>query len=173
MRDESKSESEDLAKPVGKPRTPWFRAVIAFCSVLAVYFLVAYVLMPLFWVRYAHRHPALDETPGITLTGDDHPGDPINVALIGSEAQVKLIMEAPGGFRPIRWGCGATSRSQLTPSSNGSMTKRPLAASTSSAAKRIWPSSSLWATIPASGTTCGIGNRRRSMSRAVRCGLVP
>jgi hypothetical protein len=98
MRDEGPSASEDPAKPVGKPRTPWVRAVLAFCSVLAVYFLVAYVLMPLLWVRYAHRHPALDDTPGITLTHDDHPGDPINVALIGSEAQVKQIMQAAGWF---------------------------------------------------------------------------
>jgi hypothetical protein len=66
--------------------------------VLAVYFVVAYVLMPLLWVRYAHRHPALDETPGISYTGDDHPGDPINVALIGTEAQVQTIMRAAGWY---------------------------------------------------------------------------
>jgi len=36
----------------------------------------------------------LDEMPGISYTGDDHPGDPINLALIGSEAQVHTIMLA-------------------------------------------------------------------------------
>jgi hypothetical protein len=96
---ESPSSSNPAPEPASaKPRTPWFRAVLAFCSVLAVYFLVAYVLMPIVWIRYAHRHPALDDMPGITLTGDDHPGDPINVALIGSEAQVKQIMKAAGWF---------------------------------------------------------------------------
>jgi len=72
----------------------WKRAAIGLAVALGVYLLVAYVLMPALWKRYAHRHPALDATPGITLTGDDHPGDPINVALIGSEADVKQIMLA-------------------------------------------------------------------------------
>lgn len=67
-------------------------------ALLLVYFVAAYLVMPLFWVRYAHRHPAIDKTPGITITGDDHPGDPINVALIGSEADVKAIMKAAGWF---------------------------------------------------------------------------
>ena len=95
---ESTSQNPAPEPPSAKPRSPWFRTVVAIVTVLAVYFLVAYVLMPLVWVRYAHRHPALDDTPGITLTRDDHPGDPINVALIGSEAQVKQIMQAAGWF---------------------------------------------------------------------------
>jgi hypothetical protein len=45
---------------------------------------------------YAYRHPAIDETPGITTTSDDHPGDPINVALIGSEPDLKRVMLASG-----------------------------------------------------------------------------
>jgi len=56
--------------------------------------IAAYVVAPLVWIGYAHRHPALDKIPGITYTGDDHPGDPINVALIGSEADLKKIMLA-------------------------------------------------------------------------------
>ncbi len=71
---------------------------IGLAVAIVVYLLVAYVLMPALWKRYAHRHPALDATPGITLTGDDHPGDPINVALIGSEADVKRIMAAAKWF---------------------------------------------------------------------------
>jgi hypothetical protein len=58
------------------------------------YFVLAYLLMPVLWKHYERRHPALDEVPGITRTGDDHPGDPINVALIGSEADVQRIMHA-------------------------------------------------------------------------------
>jgi hypothetical protein len=90
--------SPDAAPPAGKRRAPWFRALVAFCSVLAAYLLVAYVLLPLVWLRYEHRHPALDELPGITETGDHHPGDPINVALIGTETQLQQIMLAAGWY---------------------------------------------------------------------------
>ncbi len=75
-------------------------AVIAavFVFLIVLYLVVAYLIMPAFWIRYAHRHPALNETPGVTRTGDDHPGDPINVALAGSEADMKRIMLAAGWY---------------------------------------------------------------------------
>jgi len=76
----------------------WLKPVAVFCSIVGAYFLISYVIVPLLWVRYAHRHPALDKTPGITLTGDDHPGDPINVALIGSSSDLAAIMQAAGWF---------------------------------------------------------------------------
>jgi hypothetical protein len=50
--------------------------------------------LPALWVRYAHRHPAFDELPRITRTGDDIPGDPLNVALVGTELELKEIMLA-------------------------------------------------------------------------------
>lgn len=65
---------------------------------VAAYLALAYMILPLAWVTYAHRHPAIDETPGITTTSDDHPGDPINVSLIGSEADLKRVMLAAGWF---------------------------------------------------------------------------
>jgi hypothetical protein len=79
--------------PVGR-RARWQQVLVGLGIGLVVYFVVAYLLMPALWVRYERRHPAIDQTPGITLTGDDHPGDPINVALVGSEADVKRIMLA-------------------------------------------------------------------------------
>jgi len=82
----------------GQPASGLQRAALVFVALIGAYLAIAYVVMPLFWVRYAHRHPAIDATPGITLTGDDHPGDPINVALIGSEADVKRIMLAAKWF---------------------------------------------------------------------------
>ncbi|MBI3462721.1 MAG: LssY C-terminal domain-containing protein [Planctomycetes bacterium] len=72
------------------------QAAILLAVLLATYLFVAYVALPFAWTRYAHRHPALDAMPGITRTGDDHPGDPINVALIGKEADLKRIMLAAG-----------------------------------------------------------------------------
>ena len=67
-------------------------------GIITAYLLIAYVIAPLGWVGYEHRHPAIDETPGISMTADDHPGDPMNVALIGSEAELKDAMLAAGWF---------------------------------------------------------------------------
>jgi hypothetical protein len=84
--------------PLAKRPTRWRFLVLGLGIALAVYVAVAYLVMPALWMRYAHRHPAIDATPGITLTGDDHPGDPINVALIGSEEDLQTIMLAAGWF---------------------------------------------------------------------------
>jgi hypothetical protein len=68
-------------------------------SCLAGYLLAAYVVLPFLWSTYARRHPALDDTPGVTVTGDGHPGDPINIGLIGSDAELMAIMSAAGWHR--------------------------------------------------------------------------
>jgi hypothetical protein len=74
------------------------RASLVLFGILAAYLVLAYLAIPLYWSHYAHRHPALDEMPGITVTGDGHPGDPINVALIGSEADLLTIMQSAGWY---------------------------------------------------------------------------
>jgi hypothetical protein len=56
--------------------------------------IAAYLLVPEAWYRYEVRHPALDAVPTITHTGDGIPGDPLNIAFIGSERQIKSIMIA-------------------------------------------------------------------------------
>jgi hypothetical protein len=55
---------------------------------------VAYLVMPAWWKRYVHRHPALDDVSGITQTADGIPGDPINVALVGTKADLVRAMIA-------------------------------------------------------------------------------
>jgi LssY C-terminus len=70
------------------------RVATLIVALLLVYFAGAYLVLPALWVRYAHRHPAFDDIPRITFTGDDHPGDPLNVALIGTENELKKIMVA-------------------------------------------------------------------------------
>jgi hypothetical protein len=62
--------------------------------VLLLYLVVAYLLMPGLWKRYARRHPALEDIPTITHTKAGIPGDPLNVALIGSKVEVLKIMLA-------------------------------------------------------------------------------
>ena len=95
------SPSQTVPTPAAAPRrgrSSLVKAIFWLFGILAVYFLVAYVLLPLVWLRYEYRHPALDELPGITVTGDHHPGDPINVALIGTERQLQQIMLAAGWY---------------------------------------------------------------------------
>ena len=72
------------------------RIVTGTVCVLVVYLAVTYALVPVLWKRYFHRHPSLEDLPDITYTGDGHPGDPLNVALIGTKDQVMAIMKAAG-----------------------------------------------------------------------------
>jgi hypothetical protein len=65
-------------------------------GLLVVGYLVAvYLVVPALWKRYEKKHPELDDVPGITHTADGIPGDPINVALIGTrEELVKAMLAA-------------------------------------------------------------------------------
>jgi hypothetical protein len=62
--------------------------------VLIGWLFLAYFALPLAWRRYARRHPALDDLPGITQTANGIPGDPLNVALVGAEGQLDAAMLA-------------------------------------------------------------------------------
>jgi LssY C-terminus len=63
-----------------------------------IYLVVAYLILPRYWIHYAHHHPGFDDLPRITRTGDDIPGDPLNVALAGTEVEVKKIVLAAGWY---------------------------------------------------------------------------
>ena len=77
-----------------KQRLRLKRLLVLVAGIIALYLLAAYFVVPLAWKRYAHRHPSLDDVPGITQTAAGIPGDPLNVALIGTESEVKAIMAA-------------------------------------------------------------------------------
>jgi hypothetical protein len=90
------NESQESIKdelPVATPRKRR-RVLPALFGVAAIYLVGAYVVVPFAWDRYAHRHPSFDDNPRITQTGDGHPGDPLNVALVGTKEQVEGIMQA-------------------------------------------------------------------------------
>lgn len=77
----------------GRPR--WGRRLgLTIPAVLACYLVGAYVVMPLWWGEYEHRHPGLDEVPGITETTVGIPADPVNVAVIGTRADLIRTMLA-------------------------------------------------------------------------------
>src|SRR6266851_7802547 len=87
--------SEDSTFPsTPKRRSLRKKGLLLFAGLLLGYLVVAYLVLPAFWIRYAHRHPSLEDIPGITHTADGIPGDPINVALIGTKAEVIRIMLA-------------------------------------------------------------------------------
>jgi len=62
--------------------------------VILLYLLAAYVIVPRVWKRDVRRHPQLFDAPRITHTPNGIPGDPLNVALLGSEADVIHAMIA-------------------------------------------------------------------------------
>jgi hypothetical protein len=85
------------AEPAVTPIKRWSlrkRIALLVGAVIIVWAIVAYILMPVLWTRYAHRHPSLEDLPGIAYTADDIPADPINVALIGTKAEVMKVMLA-------------------------------------------------------------------------------
>ncbi len=63
-------------------------------GLLVAWLILAYFVLPMGWKTYAKHHPALDASPRITETSDHHPGDPLNVALIGTRDQLDAIMKA-------------------------------------------------------------------------------
>jgi LssY C-terminus len=72
----------------------WKWVVMASGVVILAYLVGAYILVPGVWIYYTREHPALADIPNITHTVDGIPGDPLNVALIGTESDVKKIMQA-------------------------------------------------------------------------------
>ncbi len=62
---------------------------------IALWFLLAYVVLPAIWSHYEHN-PALEHSPRITRTADGSPGDPLNVGLIGSEQELRRAMSDAG-----------------------------------------------------------------------------
>jgi hypothetical protein len=85
------------AEPASRPtkrHSLWKRVALFVSVAILAYLAVAYVLLPAVWKSYTHRHPSLEELPGITHTAAGIPGDPLNVALIGTKPEVIRIMLA-------------------------------------------------------------------------------
>jgi hypothetical protein len=85
---------QPTVQSLGSRATFWMRLGVGFLAAILLYLIAAYVVLPLLWDRYAERHPALDDLPGITETKNGIPGDPINVALVGTKAEIMTIMVA-------------------------------------------------------------------------------
>ena len=66
-------------------------------TLLVVYGVTAYFLLPTFWTHY-DRQQRLAGMPMTTMTAQGIPGDPINVGLIGDRADVLCAMRAAGWY---------------------------------------------------------------------------
>jgi len=84
------SNSSDQSEPARAKRNGIVhRLLYAAGALLIAYLAIAYLLLPLAWRTDTRRpHPDLAGAPRITHTGNGIPGDPINIALIGSQADV-------------------------------------------------------------------------------------
>ncbi len=80
--------------PRGFPRWAWIAL-----GIIASYLLLAYVLLPQLGSEKAKHHPDLRDGARLTHTGSGIPGDPLNIALVGSEEEVIRALVA-AGWRP-------------------------------------------------------------------------
>lgn len=78
-RDQTQAERKEIVR----------RLLSASAALLVGYLAIAYILLPLVWRTDTRRHhPDLTQAPRITHTANGIPGDPINVALVGSQSDV-------------------------------------------------------------------------------------
>jgi len=85
-----------------RPKTKLLLRVLL--PVLIVYLLLAYLILPLLWRHYEHQKK-LDGLPMVTATAQGIPGDPINVALVGSQKDILCAMREAGWYAadPVTW----------------------------------------------------------------------
>ncbi len=76
----------------------WGALLATAASIIAgLYFLLAYIVLPLTWRHYEHQR-ALANATMLTRTASGIPGDPINVGLVGSRENVLCAMNAAGWY---------------------------------------------------------------------------
>ncbi|OAI41363.1 hypothetical protein AYO41_01550 [Verrucomicrobia bacterium SCGC AG-212-E04] len=79
--------------PRARHRWAWFTLIL-----LGAYGLSAYVIAPLAWRTYERRHAVFTDSPRITHTGSGIPGDPLNISLVGTDAEVVRDLTAAGWY---------------------------------------------------------------------------
>jgi hypothetical protein len=72
-------------------------ALVVLAVVLILYELIAYILLPQIWTHYEHQKGLAGLTM-VTRTAQGIPGDPINVGLVGTKADVLCAMHAAAWY---------------------------------------------------------------------------
>jgi hypothetical protein len=62
----------------------------------AVWAALAYLVAPRIWELVTHHRPDIAQEQHLTTTSDGHPGDPVNLVLIGSETELVNSMQGTG-----------------------------------------------------------------------------
>jgi len=88
---------DELESQRQRKRSRLERILLLSLVVVAAYTALAYLLLPLFWTHYEHQK-GLANLPMVTRTGQDIPGDPMNVGLVGDLADVVCAMHAAGWY---------------------------------------------------------------------------
>jgi hypothetical protein len=63
---------------------------------IAAYLMIAYLVLPQLWSRYERKHPDFSDNPRRTHTAAGIPGDPLNICIVGTEADIIGSMTAAG-----------------------------------------------------------------------------
>ena len=71
----------------------WERILLA---IAALYFLIAYLILPRLWKRHERHLGVMKKSPRVTETSSDIPGDPLNIALLSTEEDIIRAMTAAG-----------------------------------------------------------------------------
>lgn len=71
------------------------RLLRALLWVIGLWLVLAYVVLPALWTHYEHN-AGLEASPRITRTADGSPGDPLNVGLVATDAELHAAMAAAG-----------------------------------------------------------------------------
>ena len=79
-----------------RPGGLWFFWISV--ALLVTWAVAAYLLAPSVWKLYFRHHPALENVDRITHTTDGHPGDPLNVVMVGTEEELIRAMVAIGWY---------------------------------------------------------------------------
>jgi len=66
--------------------------------IVAAWAVAAYLVVPWMWEAWFRRHTDYAQAPHLTHTAVGQPGDPVNIALVGTEAQVVAGMRAAGWY---------------------------------------------------------------------------
>lgn len=59
---------------------------------LFLWLVAAYLIIPLAWHLFGRHHPSLEDVPRITVTKHGIRGDPINIAIVGTDEEVVKAM---------------------------------------------------------------------------------
>src|SRR5215510_10124961 len=93
------------ASPSRAPRK-WLRILRIVALAIGAWLVLAYFLLPLAWRHYEHE-PGLAQVPMVTRNAQGIPGDPINVALVGSEGELEGALRLAGWTRAVALSLGS------------------------------------------------------------------